>query len=179
MDAALQKPAKIPTLPEFADLFRRSASDEGLDLSARKLAARLVLLVVVLERLLRRIEVQKANAKDLQTLDVGMAEVFKRLAPLLELTGPPPTEEAGTGPQEGVEGSLAPEGAGAEPVPAADSQGSQAPTDPILAEQMDEIQKEGPRPGPLPPVPPVPTRRQGPIARRHRAPQNGSGGGGS
>ena len=76
-----QQVPQPPTVAELREMFRASAADQGLDFPTRKLAARLALLVLALDKRLRFLERNKAEAKDVQNLNVGLGEMFKILAP--------------------------------------------------------------------------------------------------
>lgn len=155
-----QQAPQLPTVAELREMFRASAADQGLDMPTRKLAARLALLVLAVDRRLRLLEKTKAEGKDVQNLNVGIGELFKILAPFIEA----PAEPQDPG-QEGQEPQELQEGVPqvAEDAPAA------APPPEAIPEAPLQV---SPPPALSPPVPPQ-VLRGPPRVKQPRGPQNG------
>lgn len=180
------KPLKIPSLPELRELFRLSASDEGLDLPSRKLAARITLFIFAVDKRLRALEKGKAEHKHVEELEKSMNGLVQYLAPILQMAAPPPEEGTPVEQEEpGVEVPL-PEGVpqegamqGAEDAPAAAPQAAPAPIylDEVPLPPVPPLQQPPTSPQLAPPMPPIPQGLRGPPRVKQRGQRGRHGGG--
>lgn len=181
-------PLKIPSLPELRELFRLSASDEGLDLPSRKLAARITLLILVMDRRLRALEKGKAEGAHVQALEKSIEGLVQYLAPILQMAAPQTEEGGPAGKQDlSAEGPL-PEGVPqTEDAPAAAPEASEVPA-PLVEDPLPPVpplqQPPVPQMAPqmAPPMPQVPQGLRGPPRVKQRGQggrHSGGAGGGS